>query len=72
MSKVNGKDFLLKPVNLENFEGSSFFIPANNVRKGGVLSDGWITYKISYVLAMKMEGRETFSLLFFPTRRLSL
>ena len=72
MSEVNGKDFLLKTVNLEDSEVVSFLVPANYLRKGGILSDGWITSRISYVLAMKMEVGEAFSLLFFPTRRLSL
>ena len=47
MSEVNGKDFLLKTVNLEDSEVVSFLVPANYLRKGGILSDGWITSRIS-------------------------
>lgn len=70
--EVGGQDFLLEAFNVEDGEIGAFFVPADDVGVGLVLSGAADTSRIWKALEMKMEGPECFSLFQRPLRQASL
>lgn len=68
VAKVDGQDLLFEALHVQDGEVGAVFTPADYVGVDVVLSGDGRTSRISKVLAMKMEGPESFSLLQRPRR----
>ena len=71
MPEVDGQDFFLKAINIKDGKVCSFFIPDDDHLVAVVLNRIEITYRISKVLEMKIEGPFIFSRRHLPLRRSS-